>query len=334
MSGWRRAALRIGARARLSFGLQRWEVLASVGGTVAVVGAMFWFTWQLRAMASAEPGCPDPADYVPGCEQFVLRFGDLSGWASQLVRLAWGAPFAMGLLLGVPLVAREVEDHTAAIAWTLSRSRAAWLARRVAFAVLVLIGLLGVLAVASEILSSAILPTLHLDRDFTWHGRRGALIVIRGLAALGIGVTLGALVGRTLPGLLAAAAASVLAFTAVSLGMDRWNETDAVAQAYGIDRAGSLFIGQRTELATGELVTYEELQRRGLAYEAIDADGGLYASPTVVGDRNKLIGWDRELLVPGRLYPRVVLRESLVVGGMAVVLGLAAAGVVARRRPG
>ncbi|MGH2455967.1 MAG: hypothetical protein ACRDHD_06900 [Candidatus Limnocylindria bacterium] len=329
------------AWARLSFALHRWEVLASVAGVGVVAAAMVWFAWQLRMLAGGEASCPDPAAFVPGCEQFAQRFMQTSEWGTRLLYLSWAAPFGMGLVLGVPLVAREVEHRTAGMAWTLSRSRAWWLARRVVFLALVLAALLGVLAVVSEILAAALLPLQELDRDFTWYGRRGGLIVVRGLAALGIGVTLGAVVGRQLPGVLGAAFASVLVFTAVSLGMDRWNQTDAMAHAYdmeccGVDseRAGALFVGQRTELVTGELVTYEELQRRGLTYDAIDGDGGLYASLDDVGQRDKLIGWDRELLVPGSLYPRVVLRESAVLGALALLLGLAATFVVGRRRPG
>ncbi len=212
---------RLGSWPALSFRLHRWEVLASAAGVAVLAAAMLWFSWQLRTLAAGEPGRPDPAAYVAGCEQLAQRFGDMSGWGTQLLYLSWGAPFGMGLVLGVPLVARELEHRTASLAWTLSRSRAWWLAGRVAFLALVLIGWLVVLAIASEVLASAVLPTLHLDRDFTWYGRRGGLIVLRGLAALGIGVTIGAMLGRLLPAMLAAAFASVLLFTAVSLGMDR-----------------------------------------------------------------------------------------------------------------
>ena len=110
----------------------------------------------------------------------------------------------MGLLLGVPLVSREIEHRTAAIAWTMSRSRTWWLARRVLFLALVMVVLLGVVAVVGEVLASATLPAQHLDRDFAWYGRRGALIVVRGLASLGIGVLVGAWIGRVLPALLVA----------------------------------------------------------------------------------------------------------------------------------
>src|SRR5690606_27428884 len=109
------SAASLGRWARLSFRLQRWEVLASVAGVAVLTGLMLWFAWPLRMLAAGQPGCTDPAAYVPGCEAFVQRFQGMSGWAQGLLYLSWGAPFGMGLVLGVPIVAREVEGRTAGV---------------------------------------------------------------------------------------------------------------------------------------------------------------------------------------------------------------------------
>jgi hypothetical protein len=294
---------------------------------------MLWFTWQLRTLAVTQPGCLDPSNYVAACEQSPQPFYELVSRAEWLSYLAWATPFSMGLVLGVPLVSREVEQRTAGMAWALSRSRTSWLMWRVAFAVIILVCLLLVLAIAGEVLAAAQMPTHHLDRDFAWYGRRGGLIIVRGMAALGVGVLLGAVVGRVLPALLVAAFASVLVFTVISLGMDRWMQTDAIVQAFG-DQAGGRYLGERIELPSGELVDYGELARRGLSIEAIDEEDRMYARPEDVGHPERMIGRSRVLIVPGRLYPQVVLRESAVVGGTALLLGLASAAVVGRRRPG
>lgn len=329
---------RVGTWLTLSFRLHRWEVLASAVGTALLAVGMLWFASQLRALAATEPGCSDPAAYVAGCEQFAQRFSNLGDWGRQLLLVSWGTPFGMGLVLGVPLVAREVEHRTAGMAWTLSRSRALWLAQRVAFLALVLIGLLAVVAVISDILASALMPTLTLDSDFTWYGRRGGVIVARGLLALGLGVLTGAVVGRLLPGMLVAAFASVLVFTALSLGMDRWLETDAILSPSmnggPFDQSGGQSLGIRIELATGEVVTWEDLLARGYTDWQEDMDGRLYTSVDDLGQPEKAIGWERQLLVPGRLYPQIVLQESAVAGAAGLVLLLAAVGVVSRRRPG
>ena len=324
---------RIGSWLILSFRLNRWEALASAAGVALLSAAMLWFTWQLRTLAAADPGCLDPMTYVAACELSPQAFYELSSKAEWLSYLAWVAPFGMGLLLGVPLVSREVEHKTAGVAWTLSRSRTSWLVRRAAFLILILVVLLLVVAIVGEVLASAQMPTRHLDRDFAWYGRRGGLIVVRGLASFGVGVLIGAWLGRVMPALLVGIAATVLIFSGISLGMDRWIEGDATVSAYGSPDSGGRYLGQRVLLPNGELIDYGELQRRGLSFEAMQ-DDLIYAKPEDAGHPERAIGRDRQLLVPGKLYPQVVLREAGVIGGAAVLLALAATFVVSRRRPG
>lgn len=324
---------RIGSWLILSFRLHRWEVLASAAGVAILSAAMLWFAWQLRTLAATNPSCVDPAAYAPGCTHLGQRFYELTSKAEWLSYLSWLAPFAMGLVLGVPLVSREVEHRTAELAWTMSRSRTWWLAGRAAFLVLVMVVLLIVVAVVGETLASATMPAQHLDRDFAWYGRRGALIVVRGLASLGVGVLVGAWLGRVLPALLVAVFASVLVFSAISLGMDRWMVGDGIIQKFDADRAGGRQLGERILLPSGELIDYEELKSRGLAYEVIQ-DDLLYARPEDVGHPERVIGYDRYLVVPGSRYPQIVLREAALVGGAAVLLALATTFVVGRRRPG
>lgn len=321
--------------ARLALRMQRWEVLASVAGTAALLVAMLWLTRQLHLLADAHPRCLNPMVVPAGCEAYLKSFSDVAGWGYQALHASWAAPFAMGLVLGVPLVAREIEHRTAAMAWTLSRSRIRWLASRVVFVALLTTVLLCAVAIGSELLAAALAPNQQLASDFTWYGQRGPLIVVRGLAALGLGVAIGALIGRALPGLLVAAFASVLLFTAISLGMDRWNAAEAVAQPYGVSDPSALQLGQRVELPDGQVV--------GDAYLAsmdnilIDGDGSVYSRfdpETGLPDRSSLVGHYRELVLPGERYPQVVARESAAVGATALLVLLAAAGIVRRRRPG
>jgi hypothetical protein len=323
--------------ARLSFRLQRWEVLASVVGVAMLAGLMLWFAWQLRILAAGEQGCADPAAYVPGCEAFVRRFQDLAGWAQGLLYLSWGAPFGMGLILGVPIVAREVESRTAGMAWTLGRSRMRWLLGRFLFVAILLVALLAFVVLASGILAAAIVPNLHLDRDFTWMGRRDGLIPARGIAALGIGVLVGAVVGRQLPGLLAAAFASVVVFTGVSLAMDRWNETLAVViDPYATTDGmvdGSLGLGGGVELPSGELVSYAWIESDT---QYSDETGAIYTrwdDTTGEPDPASFVGWDRVRIIPGRQYPVVLARETAATLGLGVLVAGGAAVAVGRRRP-
>jgi hypothetical protein len=161
--------------------------------------------------------CLDPSTYVEACEQTSQPFYELSSRAELLSYLGWVAPFAVGLVLGVPLVSREVEQRTAGMAWALSRSRTAWLLRRVAFAAMVLLCLLLVLAIAASPRRRSTGPPpgsrLRVVRA------TGSLLMARGLAA-GIGVLLGAVPGAPAALLLAAFIGPRLHL--ISFGVDRW----------------------------------------------------------------------------------------------------------------
>jgi hypothetical protein len=95
-------------------------------------------------------------------------------------------------------------------------------------------------------------------------------------------------------------------------------------------------LGSRVELPSGELVGWDEIVRIS-DQQMVDMDGAIYTSfdeLTGEPDPSSLIGWDRMLVVPGSMYPTIVLRESGVVAGVAVLFGLLAARVVVRRRLG
>ena len=319
---------------RLSFALQRWELLFMVGGSALLAAGMLWIAWQAQAVVAIDPGCfgSDAGGNV--CQHVMEQFNGLYDLGTKLLDVGFGVPFCMGLVLGVPLVAREIDHGTADMAWTLSRSRRRWLAPRIAFVALVVIGLLGVIAIASDVVAQAIQPGSNLAADFTWYGRRGDLLVMRGLLALCIGLASGAIFGRQLPALLVAIFVSIAIFTAVSLGMDRWLETDAVATAYGVELGGGKQLGDRIELANGQLASFTELDPTGRTNIAIEADGMVYTSI----DENGLVSGDPvgrmvSLVVPGDLYPAIVLRESGVLGGLALLAGGLAFLVVDRRRP-
>jgi hypothetical protein len=163
--------------------------------------------------------------------------------------------------------------------------------------------------------------------------------VARGVAALGIGVLAGTVVGRQLPGLLAAAFASVLVFTGVSFAMDRWNEAEAqvvpgMNGGIGSDTGGALLLGSRILLPDGDLATWSHLSEQGYDEMYQDIDGLVYGGAADLGIQERAIGEERQLLIPGARYPAVVLRESSVVLGIGAASAFGAAAVLRRRRPG
>jgi hypothetical protein len=333
--------------ARLSFRQQKWELLLVVLGVAGVTAGMVWFANTLEALRATNPEClggvsgdPRMSFSVPAaCQAFLTDYYETENWASNLTNLAWAAPFGMGVVLGAPLVAREIDGGTAQLAWSLSRSRVGWLLRRIAFVTLFGLVLLAVLAVGSELLTGAIFPDRTLGEDFVWFGRRGIPIVARGVGAILLGVLVGAVVGRVLPAVLASILVIGVAFTGISLALDQVNRSEATLQpmyaASGepeqFDMA-ALDVAFGIETVDGEFMTYTDAFEDGFTPNFTDENGQVFESEADL-QAGEPIGRDARLVIAGEKYPLLVLRDSIV----AVLVGLAAlalsAVVVIRRRP-
>jgi hypothetical protein len=103
---------------------------------------------------------------------------------------------------GVPLVAREVEAGTAAMAWSLWPSRRRWLARQAlpTFAFVLVVALwIGIAAwlLADTRSAGGTWSSMFADADLF-----GLPVVAGAVAATAIGVATGAIIGRILPALI------------------------------------------------------------------------------------------------------------------------------------
>jgi hypothetical protein len=129
-------------------------------------------------------------------------------------------PFVVGLLGGVPLVARELEARTAQTAWSLFPSRATWLIRQLAPVALVL-GLSVAFAAfaASPVAADRAAWGFSASLDLGLHG---PLVLIRAFAAFGIGLFAGALLGRALPAFVLGGVLCFTLLTASGLARDAW----------------------------------------------------------------------------------------------------------------
>lgn len=330
--------------ARLSYRQQRWELLLILLGAVGAAAAMIWFAGSLTGLQAANPDCVSSvaANSETGppaaCQSFLTAYYDAQGMASTLLALSAAAPFGVGVLLGAPLVAREIDGGTAQLAWSLSRSRVSWLVRRFAFIAAFTVVLLGALAVTSETLAQAMSPDRDLSTDFAWLGSRGPLIVARGVGALMIAMLVGAVIGRVLPSVLAAGFVVAVAFTGMTFAQDAWLDGQAevfrsnvLFQGPSAD-PGVLYVGGGLELVSGEVVAYEQLRARGIDAEYGDEHGRMFASQAdMLAERP--LGYEVVFVIPGSRYGEVVA----VVGAASVALGLAAllatGVVVSRRRP-
>lgn len=324
---------------RLSYRQQRWELILVAIGTAFLAVAMLWFAAQLREAYAGNTGCIEAATTAAPtvtCQAVLERFYSTASIAGNLPQVAWLAPFGMGVLLGAPLVAREIDGRTAQLAWWMSASRVSWLLRRVAFVVIFVVALLGVVAWTSEILVAAIEPTRTLGQDFTFWGQRGPILVARGIGALMVGMLVGAMMGRVLTSVLAAAFVVCLIFIGLALAQDLVLRSEAVPQRMdpmdAVPTRASLVIDYGLETLDGEVISYQEAFERGMTYGYIDEQGRQYASEADL-HAGRVMGYDVQLVVPAARYAAVVEREGIA----AVALGLVALGltalVVTRRRP-
>jgi hypothetical protein len=337
--------------ARLSYRQQRWELILVAIGVTGVTAGMLWFANALEAIRAVSPDClegagigsgfafPDDAGPPAECQAILNQFYETQSIAMNLMNVAWVAPFGLGVILGAPIVAREIDGGTAQLAWSLSRSRVTWLLQRIAFVALLALVLLAVLAVSSELLAAAI-HQRNLAEDFAFFGQRGLPVVARGAGAIMIGTLVGALIGRVLPAVLASVLVIGLVFVGLSLAHDRWNEGEARIQRFWDEAGnpvpfdvGALDVDYGLQTPDGEFLSYGEAYESGQLTETFqDEQGRVYASAADL-EAGKVFGHDVRLSIPGERYPELVFRDSAV----AVLVGVVALGttaaVVRRRRP-
>lgn len=333
--------------ARLSFRQQRWELILVALVVAGAVAAMLYYAVTLDGMRAASPDCLGDletnvfTDSGPpaACQAILTAYYDAYNWGTNLANAAWLAPFGIGVILGAPLVAREIDGGTAQLAWSLSPSRVGWLVRRIAFVTLFGLALLAVVAVTSELLTAAMFPELKVSEAFIYFGQRGLPVVAHGAGAIMLGVLVGAVIGRVLPAVLASALVIGLVFLGLTLAEDRWNRAEATMQRFYATSDGSmsfdaaaLGVAYGMETADGEFITYSEANERGMNPNFADENGGWYASEEDL-EAGRLLGYDARLTIPGERYPELVLRHSALAAALGVLaLGLTAL-VVSRRRP-
>ena len=214
-----------------------------------------------------------------------------------------------------------------------------WLLGRVAFVLLVTLCLLAILGVISEILARAIRPDLHFDRDFTWVGRRGWLLLVRGGTALLVAVLVGAVIGRVLPALLAAIFVVALTFAGISVAQDGIlrQEAHVIRVNFGDtsefdEDPGALQVDGGIQLPDGTVYTYREMYAHGINATYTDEHGVTYASEEDLR-AGTILGYEVTLVIPGSRYAAVTAREGAATGGIGLVALALSSWVVRRRRP-
>lgn len=310
------------AQLRLLWRMQRWELAFLIGGCLLLALAIAVVAWQLAGNGEAIRACyADGAGAISASCRAMIEWGNtLASAVGILGAVAIVAPFALGIFLGAPLVAREIEHRTAPMAWSLSLSRWGWLAGRV----LPLLALIAVVLLLLGQASQLMLGTAEQSElGFRHYGMFGPMLAARGLAVFGIGILVGLALGKVLPAILVTSLATVVLFAGLSIGRDLIMREEAEWRPMG---DGSEVVhmvfdtGFRSE-ATGDIIAWEQAFNE---YPGAFSEFGEGAPPGMVSV------WR---VVPPERFGLYVVREIGVLALVIVVLGGAAVMLVGRRRP-
>jgi hypothetical protein len=316
---------------RLAYRMQRFELRLLLGAVLLVAAAALAIAWQTRVVRDEQLACyRDAPTAVEGslgspCSAHDSSLVVLEQAAAFVKAGVVGTPIVLGLFLGVPLVAREVESRTAQLAWTLSRSRRRWLLQR-AIPVLGAVVVACVAAgIAGDVLVHAAPWVEGSDPGFSDWWARGPQVAVRGVAVGAIGLVVGAFIGRQLPALLLVGMGTLALFVAATLMVDGWMEAAAEPVVFGPEQivSGKIYGSGFRDDATGEVISYEQ------AYESFGESFG-----EEIYEFGNPRGYSQvSFMVPSGRYGEFVLYESAIFGLVALAgIGMSAQ-IVASRRP-
>ena len=325
--------------ARLTLKVHRFEVLAVSVAALVVAASALIVTYRLNAVGVTThclvAWLTSGPDSVGACADPVSRWASINEDEAGKIAAAMALlPWAIGLLVGVPLVGRELEARTAAMAWSLSGSRRRWLAGRLGPVLLLVLGLSVVGGVAMAILETA------RSGDGVWHNLYqdaelfGAPVVAHALAGLGIGVLVGALMGRTLPALIVGGLVAIVLFNVGQIE----HQAYLPAPVFDSPNVTAVPVGGGSNPDDVKLVMDPDLD-----YRFQTSDGQLLtreaALATVPAGTTDVAAWlvtHYALIFEGpstALTSSWQLAETVGFGGLAIVLLLLSFPVVERARP-
>ncbi len=304
--------------ARLAFKLQPSALGFAALVCLGLAAAALWLAADMRSVLQA---CGTP-DEPKACE-VIYAFQDTHMNAVFLTQTGIGlATYGIPLVLGVPILTREIEQRTAMIAWPLAGSRMKWLAWRVLPVLVVALILIGVMAFAAEQLAEAYFP--HDDIGFQLHGARGISLLTRAALVLAAALLLGSVIGRLLPALLIGIVAAAGISSGTEALLRSWAEPTELTASESI-AAGGFPLTTGLEFRAPDGSELDEAEVEAL-YEAVYLEYGEDADPALL-PREVFYG------VAVERYGEVLIRESAAILGVTVLASVLALVVVRRRRP-
>jgi hypothetical protein len=309
---------------RMAFRLHRFEIVL-LGGLILALAVAAVVTAAQLDVTGYGANCPLDGTDAPGCEARGKAFYAIEQAQVPMIRaLAIALTYLLAVMLGAPLVARELERGTSRLAWSLAPSRVRWLLSRVIPAAVVVAAVSMIAGAALTRMAAAEAPWVDLANSFDDFGSRGVGLAARATFVFGLAVALGALTGRMLPALLLTAVLGYLSIVAGTFVQGRILQAEAtwVATDSGTGALGDLYFDQRVRLADGRVVGADEAFAM-IAPDASDNGSGLPRGATM-----------EALVVPGSRSEFVQAREASALAGGALASIATAGVIVRRRRPG
>jgi hypothetical protein len=304
--------------ARLSLKLQRAEIVFALLLCGGLAAAALWLAADMRALLAT---CGTQT--APEACNVIYAFQGTHGNAVGMIQTASGfAQYAVPLVLGIPILTREIEQHTAMLVWPLAGSRVKWLAWRVAPVLVIGLVIVGALAFATDQMMQAYLP--HGDVGFQGHGQRGISLLSRAALVLIAGLAVGALIGRVLPALMVGIALAAGVSAALGAALPYWVESAELPPSESIvTGAFPLITGFEQRAPDGGPISDADAEA---LYQSVFEEHGPEADPSLL-PQEIYFG-----VAPSR-YPEVLVRESVALGAATVLVGALAVVIVQRRRP-
>jgi hypothetical protein len=306
---------------KLTLRLHRFELFAFGAAIIALV------IGGLLAAAYADSLRPPPeclsfnGDVPASCDAALRKADEARTYIGLITSPLIIVSFAIGLFLGVPIIARELERGTVRLAWWLAPSRWRWYLARLLPVLLILVVLTFAAGFAMDRMFAASNPSEDISKSFDGFGVRGGLIASQAVFVFAVAVVVGSFIGRALPAVIIAAVIAAIGITGGLHVQQKILASEAVVVPVdpfqgGGTKPGDMYIDQKFVLPDGTLVGYE------------------YFGGTDPYDQNgQPIYPQVALVIPGERYQFVEAREALALAGGSLVALLIAGFVVVRRRP-
>jgi hypothetical protein len=247
----------------------------------------------------------------------LVAYGEI---VSTGMTIVFGAlvmlPIVGGLLVGISLVGKEIDQRTATFAWSVGPDRRRWLLLRVVPTVLLLVVVTLAVSLFDTWLISFASRSATTELTFDRLGLRDLSTAGAALSVFGISLFVGAVIGRVLPALLLAGGFVICAYVGVSIVNDRFLQNEAIVVDISTAPPGRT-IEDVFETPDGERLGWDE------AFSRFGYDMAQW--PTSIKQFARMNVYET--------YPLVDARMALLHGVLGLATITLAFAVVARRKP-